>query len=99
MDQPIPNNNDTERLLNEATSGNRREAFDDLFSRHRDYLKKVIAMRLDPRVQARIDPSDVVQEAQLEAFRRFEDYLQRRPMPFRLWLRKTTCERLLMLQR
>lgn len=99
MDQPIPNNNDTERLLDEAKSGNQRQAFDDLFSRHRDYLKKVIAMRLDPRLQARIDPSDVVQEAQMEAFRRFEDYLERRPMPFRLWLRKTTCERLLMLQR
>jgi RNA polymerase sigma-70 factor, ECF subfamily len=41
----------------------------------------------------------VVQETQLEAFRRLPDYLRRRPMPFRLWLRKTAQERLLMAQR
>jgi hypothetical protein len=42
----------------------------------------------DPRLRPRVDPSDVVQEAQLDAFRRLADYLQRRPVPFRLWLRK-----------
>lgn len=99
MGQPIPNDNDTERLLEEAKGGDDHKAFDDLFSRHRDYLCKVVALRLDPRIKSRIDPSDVVQEAQMEAFRRFDDYLVRRPMPFRLWLRKTTCERLLVLQR
>jgi RNA polymerase sigma-70 factor (ECF subfamily) len=50
-------------------------------------------------MRPRIDPSDVVQEAQLEAFRRVGDFLERRPMAFRLWLRKTTHERLLMLER
>src|SRR5262249_29296707 len=47
----------------------------------------------------RVDPSDIVQEAQLEAFRRLADYLERRPMSFRLWLRKTAQERLLMAER
>ncbi len=46
-----------------------------------------------------MDPSDVVQEAQLDALARLDDYLERRPMPFRLWLRKTTHERLLKIRR
>jgi RNA polymerase sigma-70 factor (ECF subfamily) len=35
----------------------------------------------------------------MEAHRRLDDYLARRPMPFRLWLRKTAYERLRMLRR
>lgn len=93
-----PNSDFTERLLQQAQAGDER-AFDDLFARHRAYLHQVVALRLNPRIRPRLDASDIVQEAQLEAYRRFEDYLQRRPMPFRLWLRKTTYERLLMLER
>lgn len=98
MDQLKPNSDDTEQLLQHAQAADKR-AFEDLFSRHRDYLHQVVALRLDPRIRPRLDPSDVVQEAQLEAFRRFGDFLQRRPMSFRLWLRKTTFERLLMQER
>jgi RNA polymerase sigma-70 factor (ECF subfamily) len=54
---------------------------------------------MDRRLRARVDPSDVVQEAQLEAFRRLPDFLERRPMSFRLWLRKTAQERLIKLRR
>jgi RNA polymerase sigma-70 factor (ECF subfamily) len=46
-----------------------------------------------------VDASDIVQEAQLEAARRIEDYLQRRPMPFHVWLQKTAHEHLLRLRR
>jgi len=48
---------------------------------------------------ARLDPSDVVQEAQLSATQRIDDFLKRKPMPFRLWLRRTAYERLIDLQR
>jgi RNA polymerase sigma-70 factor (ECF subfamily) len=98
MEPAKPNSDNTEQLLQEARAGDRR-AFEDLFRRHRSYLRQVVALRLDPRLRARLDPSDVVQDAQLEAFRRFGDFVERRPMAFRLWLRMTTCERLLMLQR
>lgn len=98
MDQVQPNSDNTERLLRQAEAGDAR-AFEDLFARHRAYLHQVVALRLDPRIRPRLDASDVVQEAQLEAFRRIGDFLERRPMAFRLWLRKTTQERLLMLQR
>src|SRR5262249_38721483 len=66
---------------------------------HRPYLLRVVELRLDPKLRGRVDPSDVVQEAQLDAFRRLADYLQRQPMPFRLWLRKTAQERLLKVHR
>jgi RNA polymerase sigma-70 factor (ECF subfamily) len=98
MNQAKPDSDDTERLLQLAQAGD-SQAFETLFARHRAYLCQVIALRLDPGIRARLDPSDVVQEAQLEAFQRFRDFLQRRPMSFRLWLRKTACEQLLRLQR
>ena len=60
---------------------------------------RMIEFRLDPQVAARFDASDVVQETEMEALRRLPDYLDRRPMPFRLWLRKMAVERLLNLRR
>ena len=89
---------ETRGLLELVRAGD-RAAFDRLFALHRPYLRKVIELRLDQQLRARIDPSDVVQEAQLEAYRRLPDYVARRPMTFRLWLRKTAQERLLMLRR
>jgi RNA polymerase sigma-70 factor (ECF subfamily) len=59
----------------------------------------VIDLRLDARLRARIDASDVVQEALLEAARRLPDFLEREPMPFLLWLRQTACQRLIDLRR
>ena len=56
-------------------------------------------VRLDPKMRARVDPSDVVQEAQLEASRRLDDYLKEPALPFRLWLRQIAYDRLLMLRR
>jgi RNA polymerase sigma-70 factor (ECF subfamily) len=93
-----PDSSDTDRLLQQVQAGD-RQAFERLFAQYRSYLCQVIGTRLDSRLRARVDPSDVVQEAQMEAFRRLDDFLERRPMSFRLWLRKTACERLLMIER
>jgi RNA polymerase sigma-70 factor (ECF subfamily) len=98
MAEVMPDSAETCRLLGQVEAGDRR-AFDRLFARHRPNLLRVVTARLDPRVLARVDPSDVVQETQLEAYRRLPDYLTRRPMPFRLWLRKTAQERLLVARR
>src|SRR5215468_4449054 len=87
------------RALLERLSNGEAEAGDQFLCQHRDVLWRQIELRLDRRLRRRVDPSDVVQEAQLEALRRLPDYLRRRPMPFRLWLRKIAHERLLMLQR
>ncbi len=98
MPEVTPDSAETQRLLQRIHAGD-RQAFEKLFARHRPYLRQVVDLRLDPKVRSRVDPSDVVQETHLEAFRRLPDYLERRPMPFRLWLRKTAYERLLMVQR
>lgn len=93
MDKLEPDSAETNGLLEQIRAGN-REAFERLFERHRPALRDFVDLRLDPRVRARIDPSDVVQETQMEAFRRLGDYLKRRPVPFRVWLRKTAYDRL-----
>jgi RNA polymerase sigma-70 factor (ECF subfamily) len=75
------------------------EALGRLLARYRPDLHAFVAHHLDPGLRARVDPSDVVQEAHLEVVRRMPDYLERLPMPFHLWVRKTAYERLLNLRR
>ncbi|MEZ6070505.1 MAG: sigma factor [Pirellulales bacterium] len=84
---------ETHRLLMRIRAGD-RDAFNDLFERYRERLHDVVALRLDPKLGPRLDASDVVQDAQLEAFRRLDDYLERQLMPFGIWIRKTAQERL-----
>ncbi len=93
-----PDSEETQGLLRRLAAGDRR-AIDRLLTMHRSELHRVVELRLEPRLRARVDPSDVVQEAQLDVLARLDDYLERRPMPFRLWLRKTTHERLLKIRR
>jgi RNA polymerase sigma-70 factor, ECF subfamily len=98
MPEITPDSSETCHLLEQVQSGD-KSAFERLFARYRPYLHRVVEARLDPKVLARVDPSDVVQEAQMEAYRRLSDYLARRPMPFRLWLRKMAQERMLSIRR
>jgi RNA polymerase sigma-70 factor, ECF subfamily len=89
----LPDSAQTQQLLSEIADGH-SEAFDRLFARHRRHLLGVVKQRLGPSLRARVDPSDVVQETYIESARQLSDYLARRPMPFRLWLRKTAQQRL-----
>jgi RNA polymerase sigma-70 factor (ECF subfamily) len=98
MDEPKPDSAQTRRLLEKCRAGD-REAFEQLFARHRSFLRKVVDLRLDDELRVRIDPSDIVQETHLEAFRRLEDYMIRQPMPFHLWLRRTACQQVATAQR
>ena len=98
MDDAPGDSAETLRLLDRVQAGD-SAGFDALFDRHRAALRGFLDNRIDDRLRARLDPSDVVQEAQLVAFRRLDDYLTRRPMPFHVWLRKTAYERLLMQRR
>jgi RNA polymerase sigma-70 factor (ECF subfamily) len=46
-----------------------------------------------------VDPSDIIQETEMEALKTLDNFLVRRPMPFRLWLLKTAYQRLSKAQR
>jgi RNA polymerase sigma-70 factor (ECF subfamily) len=89
---------ETQRLLEQARAGT-AGAVDRLLERHRAYVRRFVELRLGSQLRARVDPSDVVQEAQLEAVRRLDGYLTDAPLPFRLWLRRIAQDRLLMLRR
>ncbi len=84
---------ETNLLLERAAEGD-QSAIGGLMERHRAELRRAVDLRLAPRLRKRVDASDIVQEAELEAFERLNDYLARRPMPFRIWLRKSALQRL-----
>ena len=70
-----------------------------LFGRHRDRLRRMVELRMDPRLQARLDPSDVLQEAYLEVARDLDAYLRDPKLTPFLWLRLHVGRRLTTLHR
>src|SRR6516162_5862921 len=84
---------DTDELLRAAEPGD-GSARHRLLARHRSRLRQMVAVHLDRRLAARIDPSDVVQETLMDAARDLPDYLRERPLPFYPWLRQLAGERL-----
>ncbi len=97
-DEQPTETDETRELLLRVQAGDPR-AFNELFARHRGALYRVVARRLGASLRGRIDPSDVVQEAHIEAMARLDEYFTRRPMPFRTWLMRTAIQRLLKLRR
>jgi RNA polymerase sigma-70 factor (ECF subfamily) len=89
---------DWEQLMDLAGRGD-GAAREQLLGAHRARLRQMIAVRMDRRLVARVDPSDVVQDVLAVATRDLSDYLRTRPMPFYAWLRKLAWERLIELQR
>jgi RNA polymerase sigma-70 factor (ECF subfamily) len=85
-------------LLRQAGAGD-QQALATLFARYRDRLRKMVRLRLDPRVAGRIDTSDVLQDAYLDVARRFPEYAAGPAVPFYLWLRTLTGQRLVDLHR
>ena len=77
---------DTEELIDLTARGD-AAARQQLLVRHRKKLVKMVAVRLDRRVAARVDPSDVVQEAFLEAAHGFERFHGDSEAQLRAWLR------------
>lgn len=74
-------------------------AIQQVLNEHRSQLTKMVRARMDARVTARFDPSDVVQDALMQAFQRLPQYLASPDVPFYIWLRRLTWERLVQLHR
>lgn len=89
---------DTEELVRRTGAGD-FNALEELFSRHRERLRRMVRLRLDPRLSSRVDDSDVLQDVHLEAVRRLPAYLRDPQMPFFLWLRSITGQKLVDLHR
>jgi RNA polymerase sigma-70 factor (ECF subfamily) len=89
---------ETNNLLRDAARGD-TAALGRLLDRDRDRLRRMVALRIDRRLNNRIDASDVIQEAQLEASERLAEYVQNPTMSFFLWLRLITGQRLAALHR
>jgi RNA polymerase sigma-70 factor, ECF subfamily len=85
--------------LFERARGGDRDAEAAILDGQRDRLRRLIARRLDRRLAARVDPSDVVQEALVDASLRLSTYLQNPPLPLLPWLYQFAVERLAKLHR
>jgi RNA polymerase sigma-70 factor (ECF subfamily) len=89
---------ETEDLLRRAARGDERAAA-ELFDRYRQRLRQMIRLRLDRRLQGRVDPSDVLQDALIDVTEQLPAYLARPEMPFFLWLRLVAGQRLMRVHR
>ena len=94
----IENSSETNRLLHRAADGD-GESLGALLTRHEGRLLRMIAFRLDPRLQGRVAPEDVLQEVYLAAAQSLADHLEQPAMPFFLWLRGIAAHKLLELHR
>lgn len=84
----------TDELLAKAKDGDDL-AVNLLMDRHRNALRQLVRMRLDRKIQRRVDVSDVVQDVLVEANRRLQVYVENPIMPFHLWLRQIARDRII----
>jgi RNA polymerase sigma-70 factor (ECF subfamily) len=92
------NSDDTVRLIERARAGE-EAAVNELFARYRGRLRRMVDLRLDRRLQGRVDASDVVQDGFVDALAKLPDYLTDPKLPLFLWLRLVVGERLLKVHR
>jgi RNA polymerase sigma-70 factor (ECF subfamily) len=93
-----PERGGTQLLLAQAGAGN-AAAVNQLLDRHRDSLRRLIALRLDRALARRVDASDIVQDVLFEANQRLRDYLADPRLPFHLWLRHLAKDRVIEMHR
>jgi RNA polymerase sigma-70 factor (ECF subfamily) len=83
-----------EELLRQALTGD-EQALAGLFVHHRDRLERMVALRLDRRLQGRVDPADVLQDAYFVVAKRFAEYTANPAVPFFVWLRQLVGQKLI----
>jgi len=71
------------------------QSFIEQFSQSRSRLKQMLEFRMDRRLRAREDPSDILQEVYIDAVQRLEHYRKKPELSFYVWLRQLTTQRLI----
>ncbi|MDJ0975154.1 MAG: sigma-70 family RNA polymerase sigma factor [Planctomycetota bacterium] len=97
MSDPAHREEAVERLA--EAGDDRGRVLAELFERHRQRLLRMIDIRMDPRLRMRVGASDVLQDAFVEVSQRVATYLANPDMPFFLWIRFITAQRLMALHR
>src|SRR5215831_13090102 len=98
MANPAANSDELNCLLQQVSAGD-QAVWGDLLEQQRPRLRRMVELRLDPRLQGRLDASDVIQEAYLTASAQLAEYLKEPTIPFFLWLRLVTGQKLVALHR
>jgi RNA polymerase sigma-70 factor (ECF subfamily) len=86
MDDMSPPPGDVPDLVARAAAGDRAAAV-ELLEQYRGRLRRMVSLRLDPRLQGRIDASDVIQEGYVDAIQRLDEFIRDPSVPFYIWLR------------
>jgi len=89
-----PRGDNTEVLIQAAKAGD-PDAVNRLLDRHRAGIRRLVEMRLDRKVQRRVDVSDVVQDVLVDASGRLDKYLDDPVMAFHLWLRQIAWDHII----
>jgi RNA polymerase sigma-70 factor (ECF subfamily) len=89
---------DVQELVQRLAEGD-QQALAEVFARYRERLRRMVRLRLDRRLQGRVDPSDILQDAYLDVANRAAEYAANPTMPLFLWLRFLTGQRLLIVHR
>lgn len=92
------NSSESVQLIERARAGD-ASALNAIFTRHRARLRRMVDIRLDRRLQARVDASDVIQDAYLEVAQRLDEYLRDPKLPLFLWVRLVVGQRLMKVHR
>ena len=71
-----------------------QEAIVELLARYRSRLRRMVSLRLDPRLQGRVDASDVIQDGYLDALKRLGEYTRDPSVSFYIWLRFLVGQRM-----
>ena len=91
--------NPSEAHMTELVRSGNPAALGEVFTHYRDRLLRMVVIRMDRRLQGRIDPSDVLQEAYFDAAGRLDEYVRDTKVPPFLWLRTVVGDRLVKLDR
>ena len=85
-------------LLRKANQGD-SVSLEQLFGKYSDRLKRMVRFRMHPRLQARVSSSDILQDAYIEICEKLDTYVRDPKMPFFLWLRLLTGQKLALAHR